>query len=150
MLDNKKEKEIRDAVANSPEVQEIDKALKKAKGTLGVVAGGLVPSAQKSKAPLKIDQEADKQKRIKKALDAAAKILEAEGAKFFLSAIDVQPKSPDGGKAYVQSDIKGQEFCYVLDLAFPTGQDLINLGIYVGQLIQARSKNNAPVTLKGN
>lgn len=80
-----------------------------------------------------------KQERIKKILDDAGKALEAEGVKYFLGVIDRQPSAPDGGQAYTRSDITGEEFCYILDLALPTREDIINLGIWVGQLITARS-----------
>lgn len=109
------------------------------------------PTAKKASAKLSIDKadpEVEKQKRIKKALDDAAAILDKEKVKYFLGAIDAQPNSPDGGKAFVQSDITGNDFCYILDLALPTNQDLVNVGIYIGQVIQARNKK--PVTLKGN
>ena len=111
------------------------------------------PTAKKASAKLVLDGKVDsleiaKQKRIKKALDDAAAILDKEKVKYFLGAIDAQPNSPDGGKAFVQSDISGNDFCYILDLALPTNQDLINVGIYIGQVIQARNKK--PVTLKGN
>ena len=81
-----------------------------------------------------------KEERINKILDDAGKALEAEGVKYFLGVIDRQPKAPDGGKAYVQSDIKGEEMCYILDIAFPTRQDLISLGVWVGQLLTARNR----------
>lgn len=81
-----------------------------------------------------------KEKRINKILDDAGKALEAEGVKYFIGVVDRQPKAPDGGKVYAQSDIKGEDFCYILDIAFPTRQDLINLGIWVGQLLTARNR----------
>lgn len=109
------------------------------------------PTAKRASVKLvlsKADPEVEKQIRIKKALDDAAAILDKEKVKYFLGAIDAQPNSPDGGKAFVQSDITGNDFCYILDLALPTNQDLVNVGIYIGQVIQARNKK--PVTLKGN
>lgn len=92
--------------------------------------------------------EVQRQERIKNILDTAGKALEAEGVKYFAGAVDKKPEDPDGGKAYVQSDIMGVDFCYILDLALPTNQDLINVGIYLGQVIQGRKKK--PQTLKGN
>ncbi len=74
-------------------------------------------------------------------MDDAAKALEAEGVKYFIGVVDRQPKDPDGGKAYAQSDVTGEDFCYILDMALPTRQDVINLGIWVGQLISARSRD---------
>lgn len=73
-------------------------------------------------------------------MDDAAKALEAEGVKYFIGVVDRQPKDPDGGKAYAQSDITGEDFCYILDIAMPTREDLKNLGIYVGQLILSREQ----------
>ena len=81
-----------------------------------------------------------KEIRIKKILDDAGKALEAEGVKYFLGAVDRQPKEPDGGKVYTQSDIQGEQFRYILEVAFPTRQDLIGVGIWVGQLLTARDR----------
>lgn len=72
-------------------------------------------------------------------MDEAAKKLEAEGVKYFIGVVDRQPKATDGGKAYAQSDIQGEDFCYILDIALPEREDVVNLGIWVGQLIQARA-----------
>ncbi len=83
----------------------------------------------------------EKQNRIKKIMDDAANALEAEGVKYFIGVVDRQPKEPDGGKAYAQSDITGEDFCHILDMALPSRRDLINLGIWVGQLINSRKKN---------
>jgi len=82
-------------------------------------------------------------------MDDAAKKLEAENVKYFIGVVDRQPAQSDGGKAYAQSDVTGEDFTYILDMALPTHQDTINLGIWVGQLIQARSKNKIQ-NLKGN
>lgn len=82
----------------------------------------------------------EKQERIKKVLDDAAKKLEDEGVKYFLGVVDRQPKTPDGGKAYSQANLSGEDFCYILDIALSTQQDVINLGIWVGQLLTARNR----------
>lgn len=96
-----------------------------------------------------MSQESRKQARIKKIMDDAAKALEAEGVKYFIGVIDRQPKAPDGGKAYAQSDVTGEDMCYILDIALPTRQDLVNLGIWVGQLLTARSKDQKENANKG-
>lgn len=95
-----------------------------------------------------MSKDTRKANRIKRVLDDAAKALEAEGVKYFIGVVDRQPSQPDGGKAYAQSDVTGEDFTYILDMALPTHQDVINLGIWVGQLIQARSKKTQ--SLKGN
>lgn len=87
-----------------------------------------------------MSKETRKQNRIKRIMDDAAKALEAEGVKYFIGVVDKQPQASDGGKAYAQSDVTGEDFCYILDMALPTRQDVINLGIWVGQLITARNK----------
>lgn len=89
-----------------------------------------------------------KQARINKILDDAKEALEAEEVKYFVCAVDKDPKAKDGGKVFVNMDITGDEFIIVLDVAMPTTQDITNLGIHVGQLIGARLKG--PQTLKGN
>ncbi len=92
-----------------------------------------------------------KQTRINKILDEARDALEKEGVKYFLGVVDKDPKAPDGGKAYANMDIEGHDFIYILDIAMPTNQDITTLGIYVGQLINARLKRKRkPQTLKGN
>lgn len=87
-----------------------------------------------------MSQEERKQNRVKRIMDDAAKALDAEGVKYFIGVVDRRPKDPDGGKAYAQSDINGEDFCYILDIAMPTRKDLKNLGIYVGQLILSREQ----------
>ena len=87
-----------------------------------------------------MSQNERKQARIKRVMEETAKALEAEGVKYFIGVVDRNPKAPDGGNAYAQSDITGEDFCYILDIAMPTREDLKNLGIYVGQLIMAREK----------
>lgn len=85
-------------------------------------------------------QEKGKQTRIKNIIDDAARQLESEGVKYFIGVVDRNQKSTEGGKAYAQSDITGQDFYCILDMALPSKQDIINLGIWVGQLISAREK----------
>lgn len=85
-------------------------------------------------------QEERKQKRIKIIMDEAARQLEAEGVKYFIGVVDKQPKASDGGKAFVRSDVKGEDFPLILRMALPNRQDIINLGIWVGQLLNV-SKN---------
>lgn len=87
-----------------------------------------------------MSQKECKQDRIKKIMDETAKALEVEDVKYFIGVVDRQPKEPDGGKAYSQADVTGEDFCCILDMALPTRQDIINLGIWVGQLITAREK----------
>jgi len=79
-----------------------------------------------------------KQEQIKQIIDDAAAKLAAQDVKFFIGVVD--RKGPDGGQGYVQSDIDGENFVHILDMAMPTKQDAINLGIYVGHLISARNK----------
>jgi len=86
-------------------------------------------------------EDEKKQARIRKAMEAAAAALEREGVKYFIGVVDKDPTASDGGKAYAQSDITGEDFTHILDMALPSRQDVINLGIWVGQLITARSKN---------
>lgn len=81
----------------------------------------------------------EKNERIKAILDSTAKALEAEGVKYFLGAVDRDPTAPDGGKAFAQSDVKGEDFAVILNIALPTNADLVNLGIWVGQIMQARN-----------
>lgn len=87
-----------------------------------------------------MSQKERKQVKIKKIMDDSAKLLEAEGVKYFIGVVDRKPKDPDGGKAYAQSDVTGEDMCYILDMALPTREDLKNLGIWVGQLIIARER----------
>lgn len=75
-------------------------------------------------------------------IDKAAADLEKLGLKFFIGAIDKQPTAPDGGKIYTQSDMQGQDFCFMLDVALPTKHDAVNLGIWVGQIIQIRTNES--------
>lgn len=76
-------------------------------------------------------------------IDKAAADLKKIGVKFFIGAIDRQPQAIDGGKAYSLADLQGEDFVHILDMALPTRQDAVNLGIWVGHLINARSKNKS-------
>lgn len=88
--------------------------------------------------------EDQREKEIHRIIDTAAASMSKLGMQFFIAGIDKQPQAADGGKVYTQSDMKGNDFCYMLDVALPTKQDAINLGIYVGQVIQLRQKENEP------
>ena len=79
-------------------------------------------------------------------VDKAAEDLGKLGLKFFIGVVDKQPTASDGGKVYTQSEMNGEDFTYMLDIALPTRQDAVNLGIWVGQIVQLRSngKTNEP------
>lgn len=78
------------------------------------------------------------QEQIKQIIDDAAAKLAALDVKYLIGVVDT--KGPDGGQGYVSSDIDGTNFIHVLDMALPTKQDAINLGIWAGHLINARNK----------
>lgn len=92
-----------------------------------------------------------KQNRIKKIMDETAKALEAEGVKYFIGVTDRKRGKPSEGEVYIQSDVQGEDFCYMLDFALPTRQDLINMGIWLGQIIRTRenkkNETNRPRTI---
>lgn len=93
-------------------------------------------------------EDKQKQKRIKAALDNCATMLEKEGVKYFLGVVDRQPTEPEGGKAYTQLDITGQDFIHLLDVALPTKQDAINMGIWVGQILNSRNNDRKTESAK--
>lgn len=74
-------------------------------------------------------------------MDRTAKELDAEGVKYFHGVVDRQPERPDGGKAYSQANLSGEDFATILDIALPTRQDAVNLGIWVGGILNQRIKN---------
>lgn len=84
-----------------------------------------------------MSQNERKQKRINAIIDEAATKLKAEGVRYFIGVID---REPTGGKVYLQSDVRGEDFPCLLEVALPTMQDTINLGIWAGKLIAARAK----------
>lgn len=79
-----------------------------------------------------------KEERINAILDNAAKQLQAEGVQYFLGVVDRQPEAEDGGKVYTQTDIKNQDMVFIFDAAMPARQDLVNMGLWVGQMLNAR------------
>lgn len=79
-----------------------------------------------------------KQAKIKSVIEKAEKELTALGASHFLAATDID--APGGGWLVVQNSMNGSEFCCILDAAFPAKQDVINLGVYIGQVMIARNK----------
>lgn len=88
----------------------------------------------------------EKEARIKLALENCAKIIEAEGVKYVLVAIDRNPKATDGGKIWAQMDLNGQDWVNVLAVAFPDKASIVNLGLYAGQLLTRYAKK--PQTLQ--
>jgi hypothetical protein len=96
-------------------------------------------------SPQQID-ESRRADMIHAIIDKAAEDLEKLGLKYFIGGVDRQPKATDGGKVYTSSAMNGEDFTYMLDIALPTKQDAINLGIWVGQIVQLRSngKTNEP------
>lgn len=87
-------------------------------------------------------QQIEKNTRIKKIMDDAAKLLEAEEVKYFIGVLDREKENPNQGRAFVQSDVTGDDMIHILDMALPTRQDAVNLGVYVGTLIKSRQNNN--------
>ena len=85
---------------------------------------------------LEAEQE-EKNIRIKKIMDDAARLLEAEEVKYFIGVLDREKENPNQGRAFVQSDVSGDDMIHILDMALPTRQDAVNLGVYVGTLIKA-------------
>lgn len=79
-----------------------------------------------------------RQERIREIMDKAALRLHKEGVRHFIGVIDREDST--GGKVYVQSDVRGEDFPCLLEAAMPNRQDIVNLGIWVGGLIAARSK----------
>lgn len=75
-------------------------------------------------------------------MDEAAEKLKALEVKYFLGVVDIQPTASDGGKAYTQANATGEDFAIILDVALPTRQDAVNLGIWVGTILANRSKEN--------
>lgn len=84
-------------------------------------------------------QEEKKQQAIKKLMDDTAKKLEAMGVKYFIGVVDRQRTAADGGKAYSQANVIGEDMCIILDIAFPTRQDAVNMGIWIGNILNNRS-----------
>lgn len=82
-----------------------------------------------------MSQKERKQNRINQTIEDAAKALEAEGVKFFIGVLDHQPKEPNGGNAYVRSDVSGDDFFYMLKMAMNTREDVTALGVQVGKLL---------------
>jgi hypothetical protein len=85
------------------------------------------------------------EKQVKAILDDAAKKLDALGVKYFMGVVDRQPAAPDGGKAYSQANVTGEDMCIILDIALPTRQDAVNLGIWVGMILNNRGKKDSNI-----
>ena len=83
------------------------------------------------------EHQAGKDARLAKILDDAGAALKAEGVKYFLGVVDRQPEAEDGGKVHTQSEIENTDFVFILDAAFPTRKDLVDLGLWVGRMLNA-------------
>lgn len=88
----------------------------------------------------KAETQEERQKRIKTIMDNAALQLDKEGVKYFIGVADRNDTSVEGGKAYVKSECNGEDFTVFLNLALPTRQDIINLGIWVGGILNMRKQ----------
>lgn len=89
----------------------------------------------------KLEAPEEKQNRIKSIMDKAAAQLDKEGVKYFMGVADRNDTSEPGGKAYVKSQCNGEDFTVFLNLALPTRQDIVNLGIWVGMILGTRKQN---------
>jgi hypothetical protein len=76
--------------------------------------------------------------RINKILDDAGAALKAEGVQYFLGVVDRQPEAEDGGKVHTQTDIESENMIFILDAALPTREDLVNMGVWVGGMLNSR------------
>lgn len=83
----------------------------------------------------------ERQKKIKAIMDMASAELTAMGVNNFIGAVDRDPASKDGGKAYSQADLKGEDFKIILQLALPTRQDIVNLALWVGGILNDTKKD---------
>lgn len=81
------------------------------------------------------ERQACKDDRIQKILDDAGAALKAEGAEYLIGAVDRQPEAEDGGKVHVQHDMKSENFIFILDAAMQTREDLVRVGMWVGQML---------------
>lgn len=77
-------------------------------------------------------------KQVKQIIEAAAKELEGMGVKYVIGTVDRQKDDPNGGKAFFQSDVKGEDFQIILGLALPDRQDKVNAAIWLGNLLEQK------------
>lgn len=92
----------------------------------------------------KKDPAVIKSDRIKKAIDTFVKKMEAEGANAFVGVTD--RKAPDGGAVYIQSNdtLTGEDIGLILECAFSSRPERVNLGIIVGRLLTGNDPNKGP------
>lgn len=113
------------------------------KKNVAVVMGGTAAMAEAlnaagiSTAPT-LEQ---KRERINEVLDEAQKIFEEMGCKYFLAALDRDPRDTDGGKVFVNLDVTGSDMPVILKHSFPSNKDMAALGIWVGNEIMRRNKD---------
>lgn len=95
-------------------------------------------------ATVKKDPAVIKSDRLKKTIDTFVKKMEAEGVNVFVGATDRE--APDGGKVYIESseNLNGEDLGFILECAFSTRQDRVNLGIIVGRLLTGNNPNKGP------
>lgn len=83
------------------------------------------------------DYQAGKDERLKAILEKAGAAIDAEKVEYFLGVVHLQPENEDGGKVHVQHELKPSTFLYLLDAAEPTREDLVRIGMWVGQRLNA-------------
>lgn len=83
-----------------------------------------------------------KQQRINAIINSAEEALKAEGAQYFLCAIDKDPKAEDGGKMFLTSEIGDVELIHVIEGITQIKPELLPvIGIHVGRLINAKRED---------
>lgn len=78
--------------------------------------------------------------RIASAVGACAAVLEAEKVKYYIAVVDRDDTDPNGGKAYSQMDCTGADMELALSMLLQSHEDVVNFGIYLGRIIQARKQ----------
>jgi len=75
-----------------------------------------------------------RQKRIKAIIDETATKLAAEGAGYFIGAIDLQPKEPDGVTLFTRAEVAIKDLCLILISGLSNPEDFKALSKAMGHL----------------
>ena len=78
----------------------------------------------------------DEREKANRIIERASKDLDKLDVKYFLGVCKQMPEDPSGGFAATDVNAQGTDIQYMLETAFPTKQDKIHLGIWVGDLIK--------------
>lgn len=80
------------------------------------------------------------EEEVKQLVEELGAKFEALGVKYFIGTVDRDEKHPEGGTAISQFDATGEDLSIIFDMALPTKEDAINMGVWIGNVLHRRNQ----------